>query len=114
MAEVPRERNRRRFRLGLWLIFADFLCSLGFVIAIAMVGVYLGPGRQPPMVLLLLVFMFALFTIFAVAYLSFHVTIGRLIPPFRRRGGSVILALSCLPWMSLVIAPLTLFLSRRN
>jgi hypothetical protein len=114
MAEAPRERNRRRFRIGLWLILADVLCSVVFIIAIGAVGVYLGPGRMPPMVFLLLVFGFAAFTIVTVAYLVFHVTIGRLIPPLRGRGGSVILALSCLPWMSLIIAPLMTLLSRRN
>jgi predicted negative regulator of RcsB-dependent stress response len=111
MAEVPRERNHRRFRIGLRLILADVLCSVVFIIAMGAVGVYLGPGRTPPMLFLLLVFGFAAFTIFTVAYLVFHVTIGRLIPPLRRREGAVILALACLPWMALIIAPLMSLLS---
>jgi tetratricopeptide (TPR) repeat protein len=114
MVEVPREQNRRRFRIGLWLILADFLCSLAFIIATLMVGVYLGPGRTPPMVFLLMVSLFALFTIVAVVYLFFHVTIGRLIPPLRRRGGSVILVMAWLPWVSLIAAPLMSLLSRGN
>jgi tetratricopeptide (TPR) repeat protein len=112
MAEVPREHNRRRFRMGLWLMLADVLCSVVLVIAMGAVGVYLGPGRMPPMAFLFLVFEFAAFTIFAVAYLFFHATIGRLIPPFRRRAGSVILLLAWLPWTSLIIGPLMSLLSR--
>jgi hypothetical protein len=114
MAEVPRARNRRRFRIGLWLILADILCAVVFVIAMGAVGVYLGPGRVPPMAFLLTIFEFAVFTIVAVIYLCFHVTIGRLIPPFRRRGGSVILTVACLPWTSLIIGPLMTLLSRSS
>ena len=111
LAEVARQRNRRRFRAGLWLILLDVLCSMGFILALGALGVHVGPGRRPPIVLSVMVFTFALFTIFAVVYLLFHLTIGRLIPSLRRRGGSMTLMLSCMPWLAVIPQPFMLILS---
>jgi hypothetical protein len=113
LAEVPRQRNRRRFQIGLWLMLANICCSVAFIIAMGAVGVYLGPGRRPPIGFLLVAVGFALCTIVAATYLVLHVLIGRLIPVLRGRGGSVVLLLSCLPWCMFLIVPVMLLLAER-
>jgi hypothetical protein len=111
LADVPRQRNRRRFRKGLWLMLANVCCSVAFVLTMGALGVYLGPGRRPPIGFLLVAFGFALCTILAATYLVFHVLVGRLIPVLRGRGGSVVLALSCLPWFMFLVVPVMLLLA---
>ena len=83
---------------------------MGFIVALGTLGVYVGPGRRPPIVLSVMVFTFALFTMLAVVYFLFHLTIGRLIPAVRRRGGSTTLMLSCVPWLAVIPQPFMLIL----
>jgi hypothetical protein len=92
-------------------MLANICCSVAFIITMGAVGVYLGPGRRPPVGFLLVAFGFALCTILAATYMILHVLIGRLVPVLRARGGSVVLAVSCLPWLMFLIVPVMLILA---
>ena len=101
---VPAERHRKLFRTAIRVMMFNFLCAaaaIGFIAAV-------GPRRGEP--LPLFAFELVLFTIVAALYLLFHLTIGRMVPALRHSGGAVLLILACLPWLSLIVVPISMLL----
>jgi hypothetical protein len=104
--EAARVRNRRLRSAGLRVLLLDVLV---LAVDVALLGQ--APTSQSPPFLLVALDV-GVFTIPAVLYLLFDITVGRLIPVLRESGGAVLLVLACCPWLCLILTLGMVFLFR--
>jgi hypothetical protein len=95
--DARRLRNRRLFRVGLWIMLVDVACAAG------MTGLEAFLRLGPSHLLFQGSVLFVVFTVVAVVLLLSYFAIAWFVPALRRIGGTVIVAIACSPWITLLI-----------
>ncbi len=99
VAAAAAKRDRRFFRIGVWVMLANLVCVVGAILHLDIER----PQASVPVVVFIVVL--ATFTSVGAIYLLVRATIGRLIPSLRRGAGAAVLLLACAPWLMLLLLP---------